>query len=268
MLDFHQSDNPILEKRDRKNRLYKHAKIKGVLFFLSILLSWGIIIGLFYFEDDNEIRGITFKNNYHLTEEYLYKVSNINADQKVLFFSKQTLKETLEENPFIKEVNIKINKFNIIEVDVLEYKIVAYKNFNPAQVLLETGEFIEISEDLTYLINYLPLFEVIKVNQEHIDAIATGLATINNDVLSSIYKILPYETSYDDNMLELITLDNRHIYSSTLELNNLNNYFVTIDGVPSDHMCIYSAEGSNTLYSKVCEFDIEEKVTQNEEVNE
>lgn len=198
-------------KRVRKRKL---NFLKVIIFLLIIYLIFHLLV----FISGIKTKNIIIKNSNYLTDEEIIKIANL--EKYPPFFRTSTLKaeKKLEENNLIKESDIK-RKFNfVLEINIIEEKIL-YKRKNDNIYVLADEKEVTLDNKISgipILINYTPKNIAKKLNKK--------LSNIDDNVLRKISEIEYSPNKTDDERFSLYMNDGNLVYITLSKTKELNYY--------------------------------------------
>ena len=140
-----------------------------------------------------------------------------------------------------------------IRIEVTEKQIIGYLVEENAYVLLcGNGERIELQEDeIGSIVNY-PLLN--GFSDEQLDSIAKAFDEVSDkvsaDLIERISEILPYETSFNQNMMKIVMRDGNTLYGSYDSVGLLQIYQAALEQLEGRNVCFYM-DGENQAMSKI-----------------
>lgn len=195
----------ISPEEERKRRIRKEKRLKIIKAILKIILFIAIIAGIAAFLlvspvfNINEI-SVSGNNKIHATE--IESLSQLNIEQNIFRFSKETVKNNIKQNAYIDSVEIKRKLPNKIEINVTE-RTPAYqiKFGNAFAYIDEKGNILEINEEdlkLPLITGYKTQVEDFKAGNMMQEEDVTKLDTVNSIIrVSKSNEIYDMITSID-----------------------------------------------------------------------
>ncbi len=176
-----------------EKKVKKRLKVRVLLFLILIvyLIGMSIYYVVTIKVDDIIISGTTYLNKNTLLEEI-----NLNKNSNNWSVSKSKIKETLENNPLIKEADVSKSLLGDINISITENKVLFY-NSTIQKIILEGNNEIEYSDiylGVPTLINYTP--------DELYEELIEKLSLIDQNLINKISEI-----EYAPNIKENIMLD-------------------------------------------------------------
>lgn len=207
---------------------------------------------VYFFSEDSRIKALVCTGNTFYSDAELYQTAKISTQTRPLLTPKFVLEDRLESLPLVQSASVyqegKILKIEITEQTVIGYYVSENKNY----ALPLEGDPIEITEDHLENIVHFPLIagftkkqrqNLQKQFQEHQDV-------LGKEIIEKIAEIVPYESSYDANMLQITMQDGNKIYTSLDSLYMLSNYTSLLSSLQGENACLF-LDSENSAIEKV-----------------
>ena len=195
----------------------KKRKLNFLKVIIFILIIYLLIHAGLYLSNIN-VKNIVIKNTSYLSDTEVIKIAGI-ADYPSFFrTSTRKIEKKLEEEPLIKEANVKRKWGFIFELNIKEEKIL-YKRRNDNVYVLGSGEEISIKNNLSgvaTLINYTPKNISKKLNKK--------LNEIDSNILNKISEIEYAPNKTDEERFLLYMNDGNQVYITLTKTDELNYY--------------------------------------------
>lgn len=198
------------EKRRKRNKIIK--SILKLLLLLAIIV--GIILFLFMSPVFN-IKEININGNKRIDSNEIISLSQIHNDENIFKISKNSVKESIKENPYIDSVEIKRKLPNKIEIQIIERTPKYMIEFGNGFVYLnEQGYMLEISANnisIPILTGYSTSLNELnpgnRLNSDDLEKLATVIKIMDSAELNEI-----------DTLITKINISDKENY--VLELSN------------------------------------------------
>ena len=195
----------------------KKRKLNFLKVIIFILIIYLLIHAGLYLSNIN-VKNIVIKNTSYLSDTEVIKIAGL-ADYPSFFrTSTRKIEKKLEEEPLIKEANVKRKWGFIFELNIKEEKIL-YKGRNDNVYVLGSGEEISIKNNLSgvaTLINYTPKNISKKLNKK--------LNEIDSNILNKISEIEYAPNKTDEERFLLYMNDGNQVYITLTKTDELNYY--------------------------------------------
>ena len=255
-----------LRRRHKEESIFERRK--RLYFRISIFLGLIIVALAYYFSSISNIYRITVDGNFYLKDEDILKISELSEDDKYLFFLPALVENRVENDPLIRECKVVRLDDRLVQINVVENKIVAYlEKANGYELIMDDDTRIPLGEERRYLIGTVPLIE--GFTDEQIRQILVNLKECDHKVINEISEIHNYPDLKYQNV-ELIMRDGNYIFTSPFGLNILNHYHnIQSSYVSNRKVCYYFEDISGNAYSSACPWEIvEEEQTEDIEQDE
>lgn len=195
----------ISPEEERKRRIRKEKRLKIIKAILKIILFIAIIAGIAAFllvSPVFNINEISVSGNNKIQATEIESLSQLNIEQNIFRFSKETVKNNIKQNAYIDSVEIKRKLPNKIEINVTE-RTPAYqiKFGNAFAYIDEKGNILEINEEdlkLPLITGYKTQVEDFKAGNMIQEEDVTKLDTVNSIIrVSKSNEIYDMITSID-----------------------------------------------------------------------
>lgn len=190
----------ISPEEERKRRIRKEKRLKIIKSILKIILFIAIIAGIAAFllvSPVFNINEISVSGNNKIQATEIESLSQLNIEQNIFRFSKETVKNNIKQNAYIDSVEIKRKLPNKIEINVTE-RTPAYqiKFGNAFAYIDEKGNILEINEEdlkLPLITGYKTQVEDFKAGnmmQEDVTKLDTVNSIIRVSKSNEIYDLI------------------------------------------------------------------------------
>ena len=224
-----------------KKRVKRKFNIKKFMFFILflVIVYFGVSI-IFSIKTKN----IVILNSNYYSDEEIIETAEIENYPKFLKINKKDIKNKLLKLDLIEDVKISKKFGFILEIDVVEKKIL-YLTRSTNKYKLSTFENYG-SEDIIsvpVLINFVPE----DIEKEFVK----GLTKIDYNIVSKISEIEYSVTDYDDERFVLYMNDGNLVYVTNNRIEMLNNYITIMKKISSEKKGILYLDTGN--YFKIKE---------------
>lgn len=200
------------KKKVRVKVKKRKLNFKKIFIFLLILF---LIFLIGYFVKDIPIKNIYIVGNNIIPDKDIIKESTLDTYPSFLMTSKRSIKKSLKNNDYIKEITIK-KKFPCkVYIYITEKKVIAIYN---DKLLLEDNSLV----DNTYNITNVP-----KLNSDISslgDKFARKFALLDDNILLKISEIVYEPNEVDKERFALYMNDNNLVYITLNKITKLNKY--------------------------------------------
>ncbi|MFR9256623.1 MAG: cell division protein FtsQ/DivIB [Merdibacter sp.] len=184
---------------------------------LHLIIALGIVllILLYFASDLSKVRSLRVEGNRFYSDEQICEMAGVGYDTRYLRPA-FLMENALKGGSLIEDVQVEKSWNGDIRIKVEEKHVIGYLVQEDAYVLLcSSGEQITLQEDeIGSIVNY-PLLN--GFSDEQLDSIAQAFDEVSEEVgaelIERISEILPYETSFNQNMMKIVMRDGNTLYS-------------------------------------------------------
>ena len=242
---------------------------------LHLIIALGIVllILLYFASDLSKVRSLRVEGNRFYSDEQICEMAGAGYDTRYLLRPAFLMENALKGGSLIEDVQVEKSWNGDIRIKVEEKHVIGYLVQEDAYVLLcSSGEQITLQEDeIGSIVNY-PLLN--GFSDEQLDSIAQAFDEVSEEVgaelIERISEILPYETSFNQNMMKIVMRDGNTLYGSYDSVGLLQIYQAALEQLEGKNVCFYM-DGENQAMSKIScsEFESsdEEKKKQDKETD-
>ena len=224
-----------------KKRVKRKFNIKKFICFIIFLVIIYFVIDYFF---SVRTKNIVVLNSNYYSDEIIIETAGIEKYPEFLKLKKNDVKNKLKKLPLINDVKISKKFGYILELDIVEKKVL-YLVRSSNKYKLNTNE--EYSSDdilnVPTLINFVPS----DIEEEFIKE----LSKIDTNILNLISEIEYSVTDYDDERFILYMNDGNEVYVTNNRLHMLNKYISIMKKISSDKKGILYLDTGN--YFKIKE---------------
>lgn len=194
----------------------KRRKFNFKRFTIFILFVLIFIFGLVYILTIR-VKHILIKGTHYLSDEEIIETAKLEDYPSYIKYNRFIAIKSLKKNDLIKDIKIKKRLGFIIEIDVIENKIL-FIDRTTNKYILSNFEEKEFKKKYVapVLINYVP--ENIK------ECLIKNFSEINYDVLNKISEIEYSPTNYDDERFILYMNDGIEVYITLKKMDKIKKY--------------------------------------------
>lgn len=221
-----------MTKNKKKKRV--KFKIKNIILLLLIL---GILIIIGYYLVMMPIKNIYISGNERIDDEKIRELANIDNYPSFILTNKSQIRRNLVANSYIKDVKIKKRLGNILEIDIVEYRIIA-SNIE-GMVILSSGEVLNNDYkvyDVPMLINDISDSQVY-------ESFVMGMEELDYSILRQISEIEYSPVEVDKERFLFYMSDGNVIHVTLTKLDKMNKYNKIKDKLTGKKGVIYLDSG-------------------------
>lgn len=245
-------------KKLRRNKSHSHTT------FYRPLSTWKKVIcgiavfacaclGVYAFSPYTKVTALICTGNYYYTPQQIFQIADLSVNKRTFSVPESKIEKKLAENPLIESAEVSKDDQNI-NIHVNEKMIIGYYEEEGANYLVATtGERIKVENEteLRSLIHFPLMADLPK---ESIDALAKQVSEhpdkLTREIFEKIAEILPWQESYDKNMLKLVLQDGNTVFTSINSLFMISAYPKVLDNLQGENVC-FLFDGVNGVINKV-----------------
>ncbi len=238
----------IRAQRQRKMRKRRHIRN----FFLLALLA-GIV--LYFVSDLSKVHSLSVSGNFFYSDEEIYARAGVSYETRYLLKPAFLMESGLQNDELIDSVEIQKDTSGVIHIEVKEKLIVGYLIKEDRYYLLTSeGNQVEVDEDQQASARRFPLLS--GFDEDQLSALAAAFDAVKDqvdiDVLSRISEILPYQTSFNENMMRVVMRDGNTLYGSYEAAGVLQIYESVLAKLQGNNVCLYMDEENGAMSKISC----------------
>lgn len=216
--------------KKKKKRVYKIKNIIIILIGIVLLGAGGTyLVNL-------PIKNIYVLGNKIISDEEIMSLSSLDSYPSFLLTSGSNVKKSILINEYVKDIKLK-KKWNfVVEVEVLEYEVVALDN--DGMIILENGN------KLNNLYNIMDVPKLVSVlDSEKLLEFASRFNYIDKNILREISEIEYSPSEVDDDRFLLYMNDGNLVYVTLTKVEKMNKYYDIKDELMDKKGIIYLDSG-------------------------
>lgn len=224
---------------------------------LSVLLFLAAAAAVYYFSPDSHILSMSVFGNYYYSPQQIYKIAQVTPDSRKLLNPSKVIEKRLEEDPLIEDASVTISGQSL-QIHVQEKLIIGYYVEDGLNyIVCSNGEILPI-EDPSSMKNLIHIPLLVGLSRETIDAIVKEFQTypeyLTRDILEKIAEILPWEESYDPNMLRMVMQDGNTVFTSIPSLKMITNYQSMLTELQGENVCLVLDSENDAIDKIACDY--------------
>ena len=231
-----------MNKEGKKKK--RKIRISGVI--LILLIIYLVAISGYYLLT-MKVKSINVKGITFLRENEVLKEGNIDLDTSIFKILTSSLKKKLQNIPLVKDVNIKLNLYGEITIDIKENKIL-FLNSLDNKIVLEDGKTIDNDnyQGVPILVNY--------VKSEAYESFIKAFSKVDKDVINMISEIEYYPDEYNGVILDeerflLRMNDGNLVFINNVNIEKLNKYQSIYASVGSGGVLYLDSNSDNYIFN-------------------
>ena len=199
------------------------------------------------------IQAMICSGNYYFTPQQIYGIADVSVNRRTYLNLPQQMEKKLMANPLIESADVYYDG-QVLNLNVQEKTIIGYYEENGENFLLTSqGERIPVTSqtELRTLVHYPLLADL---SPEVMDSIAKEVREhpdqLTRSVFEKIAEILPWQESYDKNMLKLVLQDGNTVFTSIPSLFMMSTYQQVLANLQGENVCLM-LDGDNGVVNKI-----------------
>lgn len=207
--------------------------LSAIIFLLSSFL-------VYFFSEDSKVKVLVCTGNYYYSDQEIFSQAHIGAQTRLWLMPTFQIQNELKELELIDSVNV-VRSGGRLEIQVTEKKVIGYyvdKDKNYA--LTDQGKSIAIaSDDLAQIIHFPLLSGFTKEQRKNIaEQFRKHEEELSLSVIEKMAEIIPYESSYDSQMLQITMQDGNTIYTTLESLYMVTKYDSILNQLEGKNVCL------------------------------
>lgn len=218
----------------RKKKKRVRLKVKNLII---LLLVFSFILLMGYCALMMPINNIYINGNEILSDDEIMDMVDISDYPSFVLANRFEMKKILLDNSYIDSVTIKKKFGNILEIKIVEHKVVASNK--DGKIILSSGKII----DNTYGIYDVPLL-VNEINSDDVYKLfVTKMRDIDRDILRQVSEIEYSPVDVDSERFLFYMSDKNLVHVSLTKLNKIDKYNKIKDKLEGKRGIIYLDSG-------------------------
>ena len=213
-----------------------------VIFVLSSFL-------LYCISDDSKVRVLSSEGNYFYTDQQIYDQAHISLNTRMWLFPEALMEKQISNLNLIEDVEVKKSENRLVIQIKEKMPISYYIEDSKYYVLTIDNEPVEIDSEYKSNLIHLPFISELSKSQrkEMCNELKKDEKNITHDLIEKISQIVPFQSSYDDNMIRLIMRDGNSVYTSMDSLKMLSKYSLVLTQLKGNSACLLLDAAHNAI---------------------
>ncbi|MGM9946973.1 OCRE domain-containing protein [Floccifex sp.] len=225
-----------MNKSKRKKRSFS---LKSITILCAILFMFFSFL-LYCISDDSKTHVLACEGNYFYTDAQIYEKAHVSLNTRLYLMPGFLMENQVKNLDLIESVNV-TKKENSIVIHIKEKMAVGYYiEDSKYYILTIDNESIELDSQYKSNLIHLPLISDLSKSQRK--SLCEELKKVEDDItyelIEKISQIVPFSSSYDENMIRLIMRDGNSIYSSFDSLSMLTKYSLVLTQLKGTSACL------------------------------
>lgn len=233
------------KKKKHPMTLRSSAIVSAILLILSSFL-------VYYFSFDSQAHVLSCTGNYYLTDSQVYDLAQVDTNTRLWLVPSRLFSHRIKEMPLVDSVKIH-KKQGKLQFEVKEKTVIGYYvKDNQNYMVTMDNEAIPIEEEYLKMIIHFPLLN--GFSDDQIASICSEFKKhekdLNRNVIEKIAEMVPYQTSFDDNMIKMTMQDGNVVYTNISSLIMMSKYQAMLTELHGNYVCLL-LDASNSAIEKV-----------------
>lgn len=194
-----------------KKKKYKIKYQNLIICFFIVYLFFVLIINFF----SQNISNIYIINNNFLSDQEIIELADIENYPNTFKNSSKKIKSKLEDDIYIKSVNVYKRNITEVYIEVEENRPLFYRESINKTILLD-GKKVDEKLNVPILINYVP--------DTIYEKFVSKISNVDISILNHISEIEYNPNGVDDERFLLTMTDGNYVYLTLYKFDKINNY--------------------------------------------
>ena len=232
-------------------------KVNGrTCLLITIFVMTIVSVFVYYFSIDAKLRVFSCTGNYYFSNQEIYNMAGVDSNTRKLFATEMRLRKKIEKNPIIDRAEVYREKekisFHIYEKTIVGY----YVKKNTVYVVFVDGSSIPLKKEYEDSVIHFPLLN--GLSQSQIKDICKVFKKydkyLTREVIEKIAEIVPFESSYDKNMLKITMQDGNIVFSRMEDLKMMSRYKKMLTGLKGKSVCLLFDAKNSVIATVRCDY--------------
>lgn len=224
--------------RRRKKKRSLSLRFTYILCILCFVLA---SFGIYFFSFDSRAHVLGCRGNYYYRDNQIYEMAGLSTNTRLWLMPDRVIEKRLLKNPLIESVSVHKSK-DKLDLTVREKTIVGYYiKDNKNYVLTSENESISLDEKYLKTIVHFPLLS--NFSDKQMQQIAKNFKKhkkiLSRAVIEKVAEMVPFQTSYDDNMIQMTMQDGNIVYTSMDSISMMANYQAMLTQLHGQNACLF-----------------------------
>lgn len=226
-------------RKQKKSKKKRSFSIRTCIILSSIVFVLASLV-VYYFSFDSRTHVLSSSGNYYYTDKQIYQIADVSTDTRLWLTPGFLIENRLESNPLIADATVHKSQ-NKISFDIEEKVVIGYYvQDNKNYLLTIDNESIELDTKYLKTIVHFPLLSDFNESQrkEIAKQFKKNAKSLSRSVIEKIAEMVPFQTSYDDNMIKMTMQDGNIVYTSMDSLVMMANYQAMLTELHGQNACL------------------------------
>lgn len=242
------------KRRIRNNEEYRNAQPK--LIRAAVLFCIACIITAYFLLPGNRVYALSISGNRYLNKKYIEELSGIGNDTYFYGAVPLIIEKKLKEEPMIESCRVRLQKGNVVRIEITEKKVVGYRYYDDAYLLYADGSESRLKSAYLNVIAEVPL--IVGFDEaEQTRLLAKAFSQVDTDMIHEIAEITQYSLPYDSEIMKILMRNGGYFIANYYNVNVINHYNALYDKLIHRDWCIFAVDPDQyaDAYSHICPWD-------------
>jgi cell division septal protein FtsQ len=222
---------------------------------------------------DSRVKVISVSGNYLFSKDQICQMAGVSMDTRLWLVPDFLISSKVQSNPLIESCTVKKSGMNL-SIQVQEQTVIGYYVQDDANYMLTTaGESIEVQPEYLNLILYFPLLSGLDEEQmqQLCQVFSDNSKYLDREIIAQIAEIVPYQSSYDENMLKLTMQDGNVIFTSMEDFIMMTHYEDLLPSLLGQSVCLLLDKDNSAVNKVDCSYlnmSLEERAAYRQQLQE
>lgn len=245
------ASQPQVSKPPRKRRNYFNLRMCYIYAVMGLLLG---SLFVYYLSADSRVKVLACTGNYYYTDQEIYSIAGLDMDTRMYLTPSFSIRHKLEKEQLIESAEVsKVGgklTLKITEKTVIGYFVEENQNY----LLTIDNEKIPVAEQYLKSIIHYPLLN--GFNKKQMKALADIFKKhsdqLTKEIIEKIAEMVPFQSTYDDNMVRMTMQDGNTIYTSLDDIVMVAKYQAMLTQLSGQSVCLLLDADNSTIMKVDC----------------
>lgn len=240
---------------DRLKRILTSWSLRR-LYLLSGAAMLAAVLAVYYLSPDSRVQVLACEGNYLFTDTQIYQLAGVSTSTRIWLTPAFWIEGKLKSSPLVESARV-TRSGNRLSLQVQEKNVIGYY-VQDGQDYMLTSEGESVPIDSAYLRSILHFPLLSDFTDEQLAQIAREFRDneqyLTREVTAQIAEIVPYKSSYDDNMLRITMQDGNVVFSSMEDLAMMTHYEDMLQQLKGQSVCLLLDRDNSAINKVACDY--------------
>lgn len=237
-------EQQYLERLEKARRRKKRRKMVKAVFAIMVIA----LITLYFLSDSSHVKTLTVHDNYYYKDEEILKKANLNYQSSFLLSNRFWIAHQLEKDPLIEKVTVKKDLSGGISLWIEEKKVIGYLSDQQNQLVIAQDGVVKINQGSNSIFENVA--RIGHFNHNQLQRLKDSFDEVDKEIITMISEIIPYQTSYNNDMVQLVMHDGNRISTTYGGIALVNHYKKILPQLEGTHVCLYADEYTESIFKE------------------